>query len=194
MQLTKVQKVGSGVVIGIMMMTASMGAVFAQDDDTVTDTDEPLCVVERTERENVIDDLLDELELTREEVRDYDGTLEELLAENGVDLEALRAENQAENQATRTANMLACVTTLEENGSLTAEQADNLRTAIEDGSFQTLREEGFGGRNGERGNNGRDRNGRGGRNNAGGFFGNGIFGDSDDAPELTPEATTEADA
>lgn len=184
MKLTKVQKIMSGTIVGVMMLSASAGAVFAQDD-TTEEANAPICVMERAEDDNPLQALLDELGLTREDIRDYEGTLDELLAENGVDVEALRAEREAG----RTTAMLDCVTALEDAGSLTAEQADNLRTAIEDGSLETLREEGFGGRSGERGHNPRNgRNGRGGRD--GGFF----FGDGDASDDVAPEATTEADA
>ena len=184
MKLTKVQKVMSGTVIGAMLLIASAGAVFAQDDTASDETTEPICVRESVE--NPLVTAIEELGLTREDIRDYEGTLEELLTENGIDVEALRAEFEAN----RTTVLIECVDALEANGSLTAEQADNLRSAIEDGSLEILREEGFG-----RNRNGRNgRNGRGGRNGADGFFGNGIFGDDDAGEDVTPEATTEADA
>lgn len=184
MKLTKVQKIMSGTVIGVMIFTASVGAVFAQDDTTSDELTAPICVMQRAEGEHPLATVIDELGVTREDIRDYEGTLEELLEENGIDVDALRAEYHAN----RTQVLLDCVDALEENGSLTAEQAENLRTAIEDGSLQILREEGFGIGRGERNRNWRDgRNGRGGANR---FFGNGIFGDDD----VTPEATTESDA
>lgn len=188
MKLTKVQKVMSGTVIGAMLLIASAGAVFAQDDTASDETTEPICVRESVE--NPLATAIEELGLTREDIRDYEGTLEELLTENGIDVEALRAEFEAN----RTTVLIECVDALEANGTLTAEQADNLRTAIEDGSLEILREEGFG-HGGDRNRNGRNgRNGRGGRNGADGFFGNGIFGDDDASENVTPEATTEADA
>lgn len=187
MKLTKIQKFMSGTVIGVMLFTASVGAVFAQDDTTSDEATAPICVMQRAQGEHPLATVIDELGLTREDIRDYEGTLQELLEENGIDVDALRAEYHAN----RTQVLLDCVDALEEDGSLTAEQAENLRTAIEDGSLQILREEGFGRPIVDRIRNAR--NGRGWHNGADGFFGNGIFGD-DTNDDVTPEATTEADA
>ena len=75
-------------------------------------------------------DALAELDMTIGELRDHlmsGGTIEELL-------------DESELQAERQANRLACIAELETNGDLTAEQAAALRSVIETGARQAMRE------------------------------------------------------
>lgn len=75
-------------------------------------------------------DALAELDMTIGELRDHlmsGGTIEELL-------------DESELQAERQANRLACIAELEANGDLTAEQAAALRSVIETGARQAMRE------------------------------------------------------
>ena len=75
-------------------------------------------------------DALAELDMTIGELRDHlmsGGTIEELL-------------DESELQAERQANRLVCIDELEANGDLTAEQAAALRSVIETGARQAMRE------------------------------------------------------
>lgn len=123
----------SGAIIVVTLTTGA--AVFAQDDTETTSTD-ALCepfAGERPERGAI----LEEAGLTREDVQAYveaGGTLEELLAENGIDLEAIRAEHQAEREA----HLLDCVEQAQAAGIITDEQATTLTEAIENGTLREL--------------------------------------------------------
>lgn len=177
--MTKLQKILSAVLVIAMLVAA--GAVLAQDE-TPTDEDTDLCTELRDMRgENPIQAALDELGLTRQDIRDFvqaGGTVEEFFTQNGIDVEALRAEHEAE----RDAAILACVNELEANATITSEQADQLRTAISEDTLRELLQSGefdgifpFGHGNGQ-GQRGHGRgHGQGfGENSGGQGFGNGF--------------------
>jgi len=125
------------ITILVVALTALIGvnAAFAQDEEPVT-PDAPLC---RPAHNGDFGpgSILEEAGLTREQVREHlqnGGTLQELLQENGIDIEALRAERMAERQQAA----LACIEAALDAGRLTEEQATALSDAIENG---TLREQ-----------------------------------------------------
>ncbi|MDQ7025257.1 MAG: hypothetical protein Q9P01_06105 [Anaerolineae bacterium] len=130
----------SGAIIVVTLTTGA--AVFAQDD-TEAPSSAALCqpfAGERPERPER-GAFLEELGLTREDVRAYiaaGGTIQELLAENGIDVEAIRAEHQAEREA----HLLDCVAQAQDAGIINAEQAAALTDAIENGTMRELMQSG----------------------------------------------------
>lgn len=135
--MTKLQKILSTMFVIAMLVTT--GAVMAQDDETTT-PNTAFCAPERSEdgeRENPVHVALEELGITREDVRAYieaGGTIEEFFAENGIDIEAIREAQQAEQQAT----LLSCIDEAEADGLISAEQANQLSEAIAEGTLREL--------------------------------------------------------
>jgi uncharacterized membrane protein len=152
-QMTKLQKILGAILI--IAMLVSVGAVFAQEDETTT-TDTAFCIPMRGMMgDNPVRSALDELGLTQQDLRDYilaGGTIADFLTEHGIDLEALRAAHHAENQVA----LLSCVNDAETNGLITSEQANQLREAIANDTLYELMQSGefdglfprFGGRHG----------------------------------------------
>lgn len=192
--MNKMQKVIAGTVVSVMLLTASAGAAFAQDDTAQEGTIFSVCErPELGERSTPLQDALAEAGITRGDFQDFDGTFEEFLAENGIDVEAIRSELEAqreERKAEREATLLDCVSAAQEAGIITAEQATAITDAVENGTLRELiQSEEFedlfpnrGDRDGRRGN---------GRRGGGRFGGFGDFG-GDNTPDA--EATEQADA
>jgi len=133
----------SAVIVAIFV---SAGAAFAQDavpqgQPPAADV-QALCVVtdhevgERPERGDVLLELgvtQDELAAARE-----NGTLDELIAQYEVELEALREQHTADMEAERAAALETCLTTAVDNGDLTAEQAAAIRDAVANDTLHDL--------------------------------------------------------
>lgn len=183
--MTKLQKILSAMLVIAMLI--SVGAVMAQDDDTTAPDDTTFCMPMNGVRgDSPVHATLEALGLTQDDIRAYmlaGGTIEELLAENGVDIELLREAHHAAQEAT----LLTCVDEAEANGLISSEQANQVREAIADGTLPELIQSGefdelfprFGANgHGQRGNFGEsngfgDGEGRSARRGGYGFGGNG---------------------
>lgn len=133
--MNKLQKILGAVLVIAMLVAAS--AVFAQDDTTTDETTTVCSELHPMRGENPIFTAFDELEITRDDIQAYiqaGGTMEEFLAENGIDIEAIRTAHHAQMQV----NMLLCVNELEADGTITSEQAAQLRDAITNNTMYEL--------------------------------------------------------
>lgn len=140
--MTKLQKILSTVFVVAILVTS--GAVMAQEEEA-PEGNTAFCAPDRSEDgerpENPVHAALEELGITREDVRAYieaGGTAEEFFAENGIDIEAIREEQQAERQAT----LSICIDEAEADGLISSEEANQLREAITDGTLRELVESG----------------------------------------------------
>ncbi len=154
--------------ITALMVTGALGITMAQDENP--DAPQRPSLTQKLEhRAERLAELAEVFGMTADEITAYleaGGTIQELAEEQGVDLEALRAERQAERQQRAIDRINQAV----EDGEITQAQADEIIERIENG-------EGFG-----RGN----RPGRG-RGNGFGFN----FGNPDNVPD-TPADSNDA--
>jgi hypothetical protein len=142
------KKITSLIVVALSISAIGIGVISAQEDDTTPPEGK------RGHRGAKIEALAEASGLTTEDVQQFfedGGTVEEFAEENGIDLEALRAEMQAE----RVAEVEAHIQEALENGDITQEQADEMLERLANGEFPEGR-----GRGG-RGRGGRDGFGRG---------------------------------